>query len=367
MYLYSVTNSMSIIMHKIVLSTILLACISLIPCQAQENNDTRPTSYVVEGRLAGTAADGMKIHLYETEARRNVNTAVVTGDKFRFTGVADSAIECRVIIREYQMEGYMGEFILENGHIRMDLGKSRHAPTGTQLNDVFRKIYALEDSLKKTNAPEKAYKTYSKQVFKGHENDAIGYSLLGSLFFTYAGTNQEKLTLLQSLGPNLKRTGNYQFRLSYCQPSELIGQRFKEVKGTDVHGDSIALSDFIGKGNYVLIDMWASWCKPCKGEVPFLKQLHGQFKDKGLTIVGIFTWDKAENLDKAMKENSMTWPQLIDLDKTAMTQYQAAGIPTMVLLSPDGTILEIDSKFRGENMVQIVRGYIEKESVPTLP
>ena len=120
------------------------------------------------------------------------------------------------------------------------------------------------------------------------------------------------------------------------------------------------MSTFIGKGNYVLIDMWASWCAPCKGEVPYLKHLHNQYKDCGLTIVGIFTWDKPENMAKAIEEEGMTWPQIIDTEKIAMEQYQVTGIPTLVLLSPEGGILEMDLKFRGENMVKTVEKYLTK-------
>lgn len=332
---------------------------SIVSCKGMNQKESLPTSYIVEGILAGVKADGMNVYLYETETRQYVDTAVVTGDKFCFTGVADSAIECQIVIPEYRVNGYNGTFILENGHIHMDLGESSHSPTGTPLNEEFRRIHALEDSLKQADAPEEVYRTYSRQVFNGHEDDAVGYSLLRSRFFTHAGTNSEKLALLESLGPGIKRTGHYQFRLSSCVPNQLIGQNYKEIVGTDAKGEPIALSNFVGKGNYVLLDMWASWCAPCNAEVPYLKRLHNQYKDKGLSIVGIFTWDKAENLTKAVEENDMRWPQIVDKEKTAMELYQTAGVPTMVLISPDGIILEIDLKFRGENMVQIVEKYLK--------
>lgn len=63
---------------------------------------------------------------------------------------------------------------------------------------------------------------------------------------------------------------------------------------------------------------------------------------------------------KAIKEEGMTWPQIIDTEKIAMEQYQVTGIPTLVLLSPEGRILEMDLKFRGENMVKTVEKYLTK-------
>lgn len=130
------------------------------------------------------------------------------------------------------------------------------------------------------------------------------------------------------------------------------GQPFTDIKGKDENGNPIALSDFVGKGNYVLMDMWASWCGPCKREIPNLAELYNKFKDKGLTVLGMFVWDKEENLNKAVKAEKVTWPQIFDSGKMAMKLYGVNGIPHIILFAPDGTILK--RNLRGDNMVQTV-------------
>ena len=121
---------------------------------------------------------------------------------------------------------------------------------------------------------------------------------------------------------------------------------YTDITGTDADGKPIALSDFIGKGNYVLMDMWASWCGPCKGEIPNLARLHNQYKDKGLTVIGLFVWDKQENLKKAMESEGITWPQIVDEESKSTQVYGVDGIPHIILFSPDGTILKRNFAWR---------------------
>ena len=128
---------------------------------------------------------------------------------------------------------------------------------------------------------------------------------------------------------------------------------YTDITGTDADGKPIALSDFIGKGNYVLMDMWASWCGPCKGEIPNLARLHNQYKDKGLTVIGLFVWDKQENLKKAMESEGITWPQIVDEESKSTQMYGVDGIPHIILFSPDGTILK--RNLRGDAMIKTKR------------
>ena len=84
------------------------------------------------------------------------------------------------------------------------------------------------------------------------------------------------------------------------------GKPFIDIKGRDENGNPVALSDFIGKGKYVLLDVWTSWCGPCKGELPNLAKLHNQYKDNGFTVLGLFVCDKEENLKKAIENENIT-------------------------------------------------------------
>lgn len=134
---------------------------------------------------------------------------------------------------------------------------------------------------------------------------------------------------------------------------------YTDITGTDADGKPIALSDFIGKGNYVLMDMWASWCGPCKGEIPNLARLHNQYKDKGLTVIGLFVWDKQENLKKAMESEGITWPQIVDKESKSTQVYGVDGIPHIILFSPDGTILK--RNLRGDAMIKTVEEIMNRK------
>jgi thiol-disulfide isomerase/thioredoxin len=122
----------------------------------------------------------------------------------------------------------------------------------------------------------------------------------------------------------------------------------------------VKLSDYVGKGNYVLVDMWASWCGPCKREIPNLAEVHNLYKDKGVTVLGVFVWDDVKNLKPTMEAEKVTWAQIIDSEKCATELYGVDGIPAIMLIGPDGTILERGSSMRGENMKKTIEKYLQK-------
>lgn len=170
----------------------------------------------------------------------------------------------------------------------------------------------------------------------------------------------EQKELLLSAGPWLKSTRCVQEKLMRLEGLEKTaeGNPYVDIKGKDVDGKEVSLSDFIGKGNYVLVDFWASWCGPCRGEIPNLAKLHKAYKDKGLTVVGIFGWDKEENFAKAVKDEGITWAQIFDTEGKATDLYGIEGIPQIMLISPDGKIVK--RNLRGEYMIKTVENTLKK-------
>lgn len=111
-----------------------------------------------------------------------------------------------------------------------------------------------------------------------------------------------------------------------------------------------SLDDWLGKGSYLLVDFWASWCNPCRQAAPYVEAAFEKYSGKGLQVIGVVCRDKLENTVAAVKEMGLSYPQLLDPDGEIADTYFVTGIPHLILFSPDGEIVadafevnEIDS------------------------
>lgn len=106
--------------------------------------------------------------------------------------------------------------------------------------------------------------------------------------------------------------------------------------------------DYTVKGKYILLDHWASWCGPCKAEIPAIRKAYDAFKGDRFDIVSIACSDKREDTVKALSELDMPWNQILDAQKIPVELYGVATIPHLILFAPDGTILK--RGLRGEQI-----------------
>jgi peroxiredoxin len=119
-----------------------------------------------------------------------------------------------------------------------------------------------------------------------------------------------------------------------------IGSQAIEFVQADIEGKQVALSSF--KGKYVLVDFWASWCRPCREENPNVVRAYNKFKEKNFTVLGVSLDNNRAPWLKAIKADALAWTQVSDLkgwNNEAAAKYNIQSIPQNFLLDPSGKII----------------------------
>ena len=331
-------------------------------------------NYRIDG-IAPADANGQWVYLYKPSGQGASDSVQIANGRFTLErAVAEDGLIAHLVIpRSYNLS-----FIPEEGIIKADLAAS--GATGTPLNDEhtqkskYRKGLIEEaraklksiradknlDDKAKEEAQEKVsdelyakIKPLAEADLKEHPNDAIGLIALQNLLGMEDVNVAKAEALLQQAGDRLRAEESITKMVTRLRRVEATqaGAQFVDFEGVDDANKAVRLSDYVGKGHYVLVDFWASWCGPCRREIGHLKKVRDAYTDKGLVILGTVVWDEMEDHLKAMKELEITWPQIFN--KTEATElYGIAGIPQIILFDPAGKIVARD--LRGEEINKLL-------------
>lgn len=212
---------------------------------------------------------------------------------------------------------------------------------------------AQEDSI---NAVDDAINKKTRDVVLSQINKSLN-TYAPALFLKTFGeslTLDDKKAILAKQGPFQNSPLTKQVK-EEVMTQELTseGKPYIDFTMNDIDGKPHKLSEYVGKGKYVLLDFWASWCGPCRAEMPNVKKVYETYKDKGFDIVGISLDSNKAAWQKGIADLGITWHQLSDLKgwrNAGAAKYGVRAIPATFLLDPKGKIIGKD--LRGEELGQ---------------
>ena len=230
---------------------------------------------------------------------------------------------------------------------------------GTPLNDDWARFYSqlstIEDAfdegrITQTEANQKLDSLASPFV-RNHYNNPLGTVIVSRL--ENLG-NERLMEYIKMLSPIQQSNpiiyDMTQTILAVQRTSE--GTMFKDF-AVEYDDKTVHLSDYVGRGQYVLADFWASWCGPCLREIPNVIAVYNKYKDCGLIVLGIAVWEEPDESLIIIEKKKIPYPQILNVSEEITGIYGINAVPHTILFAPDGTIIarglrgdDIDKKLK---------------------
>ena len=348
-------------------SVLLLAVVIALamPSMAQQLN------FSVKGTYG---EDGKKIYLIDKLTESTIDSVVVSSGKFSFAGTAQKDALMGVRAED---QDWVTLFFNDGTPVAVNVNDStlKGSPQNERLakydkeqdapmKNMRAKVSKMtpeeieahgEELMDEMNKAIDASITMANKLFKEEANTLIPVAFAQLYFFDNGVEEYDRLVnekVAFANHPYLKKAKDEVAQALKPQDSPktaFIGQQYIDLEMADPDGKMHKISELVGEGKWVLVDFWASWCGPCRSEMPNVLEAYNKYHDKGFEVVGISFDQKKEAWLKAIEQINMPWMQLSDLKGwqcAAAPVYKIDAIPDNILIDPQGKI--IDRALRGK-------------------
>ena len=338
-------------------------------------------TYKISGAVEGLNDGDTLFITNDLQTGIPTDTLIVKDGKFEMSGETDSTYLC-MVYSEKRNE-LNAPFFIEPGNISIKLvdtpGASRVGGTkcneqwqelndsvmsiGKEINRIAEHIYGNTvdemEQQKGMEQIEKLNQRFSAIVVKTAEKNIkneFGYFLL-TYYPEELIDNQTRMKLIDKLpDEKQKRPAIQEMLVNLKQAAESAeGMTIKNFTQHGLDGTPLSLLGEVAKSKITVIDFWASWCGPCRQEMPFMLELYGKYKNKGLNIIGISLDEDSDAWKAATQQLNIPWIQMSDLkgwENTIAKHFCVNSIPHTIVVDQKGKILK--RGLRGEKLEEFV-------------
>ncbi len=315
------------------------------------------------------------------------DTVILKDGKFTLHETCDSTvIACFYYYDRQTKEVYSSLFFIEDGKVELQVRQDCKI-AGTENNDIYQhfmdSIYDIHEQMSEIYTSQEMTDTTDIEAedpaiigkmaeLDKKSNDLVmrtvrtyidkpaGYVIFLSCYNMFKP--HEILQLIDKVSPHYKGNEVLNMVRKEAENSLAASGRtsFIDVTIPSANGENLQLSEVVKAHKLTLVDCWASWCGPCRAEMPNVVALYDKFKSKGLEIVGISFDDNEEAWKNAVRDMNRTWLQCSELNgwDNVMTQkYGISSIPYTLLIDNEGNILA--QQLRGKELEHFVEEYFK--------